>query len=214
VRVDIWSDIVCPWCYIGKRRFELALGDFEHAGEVEVVWRSFELDPNAPPRREGDYVGRIARKYGVPREQAEATIDRMVRLGDADGLELRFDILRAGNTFDAHRIVHLARERGVQHDVKERLFRATFSEGEPIGDPETLVRLAEAVGLDAGEARDVLATNRYAQEVRDDEREATELGITAVPFYVIDGKAGVPGAQEVETFVRVLERMWARRDAS
>ena len=166
--MQIWSDVVCPWCYIGKRRFEAALADFPHRDEVEVVWRSFELDPSAPAEREGDYAARLSRKYGVSVPQAQAMIDRMVETGAGDGLELRFDRSRAGNTFDAHRVLHLAAERGVQGAVKERLFRATFTEGEPIGDRATLVRLAAEAGLDPDETAEALASGAHAEAVRDD----------------------------------------------
>jgi predicted DsbA family dithiol-disulfide isomerase len=211
MRVEIWSDVVCPWCYIGKRRFEQALDKFDHRDEVEVVWRAFELDPNAPVTREGDYATRIATKYGTSREQAQAMIDRMVDAGAGDGLDLRFDISRPGNTFDAHRLLHLAGERGRQDEVKERLLRATFTEGEPIGDRGVLARLAVDAGLDPDEVQTVLDGDRYSTEVRADERRAHELGVSGVPFFVVDGRYGVSGAQSPDVLLDVLNQAWAER---
>jgi predicted DsbA family dithiol-disulfide isomerase len=212
MQVDIFSDVVCPWCAIGKRRFEAALGQFEHAEEIEVVWRAFELDPNAPARREGDYADRLARKYGMAREQAVAAHESLTATAAAEGLDFHFDRAQSGNTFDAHRLLHYAREAGpgLQDALKERLFLAYFTEGEAIGDPETLVRLAAEVGLDRQQCAEILASDRYAAAVRADEREAHELEVTGVPFFVVDGKFGIPGAQDAETILSVLRRAWAK----
>src|SRR6266849_10013097 len=166
MKVEIWSDVVCPWCYIGKRRFEAALARFGHRDNVEVVWRSFELDPGAPARRTGDSAQRLADKYGMSRAQAVASQDRLTQMAAQEGLAFHFENAQSGNTFDAHRLLHLAAERGIQDEVKERLLRAYFSEGEPIGDRETLVRLAAEVGLAADEAETVLASDSYAEDVR------------------------------------------------
>ena len=211
LRVEIWSDVVCPWCYIGKRRFEQALAGFAAREQVEVVWRAFELDSSAPAERAGRYAENLAAKYGVPIAEAQRMIDTLTATAAAEGLELRFDIARPGNTFDAHRLLHLAGERGVSDAVKERLLRATFTEGEPIGDAETLVRLVAEAGLDADEARAVLAGDRYADEVRGDERQAQAYGITGVPFFVVDGRYGVSGAQPAEVLGQVLAQAWAER---
>jgi predicted DsbA family dithiol-disulfide isomerase len=212
MQVDIFSDVVCPWCAIGKRRFEAALGQFEHAEEIEVVWRAFELDPNAPARREGDYADRLARKYGMSREQAVAAHESLTATAAAEGLDFHFDRAQSGNTFDAHRLLHYAREAGpgLQDALKERLFLAYFTEGEAIGDPETLVRLAAEVGLDRQQCAEILASDRYAAAVRADEREAHDLEVTGVPFFVVDGKFGIPGAQDAETILSVLRRAWAK----
>ncbi len=212
MQVDIFSDVVCPWCAIGKRRFEAALGRFEHADEIEVVWRAFELDPNAPARREGDYADRLARKYGMSREHAVAAHENLTATAAAEGLDFHFDRAQPGNTFDAHRLLHYARETGpgLQDALKERLFLAYFTEGEAIGDPETLVRLAAEVGLDRQQCAEILASDRYAAAVRADEREAHELEVTGVPFFVVDGKFGIPGAQDAETILGVLRRAWAK----
>lgn len=210
--VEIWSDVVCPWCYIGKRRFEAALADFDHRDGVEVVWRSFELDSAAPAVREGDYAAHLASKYRVPVSEADAMIEQMTAVGAQSGLDLRFDIARPGNTFDAHRLLHLGAERGVQDRLKERLLAATFTEGAPIGDRETLAGLAVDAGLDGDEAESVLGTGRYAEQVRADQQEAAGYGITGVPFFVVDATYGVSGAQSPEVLVEVLER--ARAAAS
>ncbi|MEA2704941.1 MAG: hypothetical protein QOD63_2886 [Actinomycetota bacterium] len=208
MRVEVWSDVVCPWCYIGKRRLEDALARFEHRDEVEVVWRSFELDPSAPRTREGHYVTRLATKYRIPVGEAEAMIDRMTRTGDDAGVDMRFDLARPGNTFDAHRLLHLAADHGIQGRLKERLMAATFSEGQPIGERDTLVRLAAEVGLDEEDARGVLASDAYAADVRADERQAHAFGIDAVPFFVLDRRIGVPGAQPADVLLAALEQAW------
>ena len=209
MKVEIWSDVVCPWCAIGKRRFEKALAQFVHRDEVEVSYHSFELDPSAPREREGEVAEHLASKYGVSREEADAMHRRMTETAAADGWDFHFERARGGNTFDAHRLLHLAAERGVQIAVKERLFRAYLEDGERIGDPETLVRLGAEAGLDADEARAVLASDRYADEVRADERQAQAYGITGVPFFVVDRKYGVSGAQPPQALLEVLETAWA-----
>ena len=208
MRVEIWSDVVCPWCYIGKRNFEAALADFEHRDEVEVVWRSFELHPAAPTTREGDYASRLARKYGVAQGEAKAMLARMTSAAAHAGLEFDFDKARPGNTFDAHRLIHLGAARGIQDAVKERLLRATFSEGEAIGERDVLLRLAVDAGLDEAEVIEVLDGTAYATEVRADEQDASDLDITAVPFFVIDRRFGIPGAQAPDVLGKALQRAW------
>jgi predicted DsbA family dithiol-disulfide isomerase len=208
MRVEVFSDVVCPWCAIGKRRFELALADFGHAAEVEVTWRSFELDPSAPRISGGDSAARLASKYGITRTQALHAYERLTATAAEVGLEFRLDKAQYGNTFDAHRLLHLAGEHGLQGALKERFLIAYFTEGEAIGDAETLIRLASDVGLDARTAAEVLAGDRYSDDVRRDERDATELGVTGVPFFVIAGRFAIPGAQDPETILRVLNRAW------
>jgi predicted DsbA family dithiol-disulfide isomerase len=208
MKIEIWSDVVCPWCYIGKRRFESALAQFSHRDDVEVMWRSFELDPSAPALRTGDNAERLAAKYGMSQQQAIDSQDRLTQMAAQEGLAFRFDLSQSGNTFDAHRLLHLAAEHGLQDEVKERLFRAYFSEGEPIGDAAALVRLVADVGLPSAEAQAVLASDKYAEDVRAEEREATELGITGVPFFVVDRRYGVSGAQPAEVLLEVLDRAW------
>jgi predicted DsbA family dithiol-disulfide isomerase len=211
LRIDIWSDIACPWCYVGKRHLEQALERFAHKDDVEIVWRAFELDPSAPAVRDTSqsYAERLARKYGTQPPQAQLMIDRMTATAAKDGLEFRFDRIRPGNTFDAHRLLHLAHERGVQDAMKERLMRAYLTEGEAIGERDVLVRLAGEAGLDEQEARDALDSERYAPEVRQDEAIARELGITGVPFFVLAGRLGVSGAQPADVLLGALDRAWS-----
>jgi predicted DsbA family dithiol-disulfide isomerase len=214
VQVEVWSDVVCPWCYIGKRRLEAAIERFEHGDEVEVVWRSYELNPKARPVSDGLYVERIAQKYGVSTEQAIAMNDRVTRIAEDEGLHYRFDIARPGNTLDAHRVIHLAADHGLQGAAKERLLSAYQCEGEPIGDRSTLVRLAAEVGLDGPEVAAMLESDRFVAEVRADEAAADDLGVTGVPFFVMGRKGAVPGAQDVDTMLLVLERAWAKLEAA
>ena len=210
MKVEIWSDVVCPWCYVGKRNFEAALADFDHRDHVEVIWRSFELEPSAPAERSGDYVTHLARKYGMSPAQARSMIETMTATGVRAGLVLDFERARPGNTFDAHRLLHLAAERGLQGALKERLMRANFTEGQPIGNREALLRLATEAGLPEEDAAAVLASDAYAADVRADESLALDLGISAVPFFVIDRTFGVPGAQAPDVLLRALERAWEK----
>jgi predicted DsbA family dithiol-disulfide isomerase len=209
LKIDVWSDIVCPWCAIGKRRLEAALAKFAHRNEVEVVWRAFELDPSAPPVREGDNATRLAEKYGRTRAQAEAMIQSVTDTAAKDGIDFQLTRARSGNTFDGHRVLHLAAERGLQGAVKERFFRGYMSEAQAIGEHEVLVRLASEAGLDAEEVRAVLAGDRYAREVREDEETARRLGIHGVPFFVLAGKYAISGAQPPDVILRALEQAWA-----
>jgi predicted DsbA family dithiol-disulfide isomerase len=211
MHIEIWSDIACPWCYVGKRRFEAALAAFEHRDEVQVTWRSFELDPDAPAERPGERAAHLAAKYGSSVEQARAMEDNMTAVAAGEGLEFRFDIARDGNTFDAHRLLHLAAAHGLQDTLEERLMRAYLGEGELISDHAALERLAVEVGLPADEVRDVLATDGYAAEVREDQRTARSLGINAVPFFVIDRALGASGAQPPEVLGGLLQRGWDAR---
>jgi predicted DsbA family dithiol-disulfide isomerase len=211
MKVEIWSDVVCPWCYIGKRRFETALARFEHPGDVEVEWKSFELDPNAPVRR-GSTAEHLARKYGMTAEQVEASHARLEGLAAAEGLEYHLDATQGGNTFDAHRLLQLAKVRGLGSEVKERLMRAYFAGGVAIGERDVVARLGEEAGL--VDAAEVLATDAYADAVRADEHEARVLGIGAVPFFVIDRYYGVEGAQSPEVILRALDEAWAAKAAA
>ena len=213
MEVEVWSDIACPWCYVGKRRFEAALSRFEHADQVQLKWRSFELDPEAPPERTGDRTTRIAEKYGLTVERARELEQNLVATAAGDGLELRFDIARSGSTFDGHRIVHLAAEHGLQDAMKERLLHAYFQEGELVADEATLVRLGVEVGLDGEEISETLASGRFAEEVHEDERTAGQMGIGAVPTFVVNRAIGVSGAQPPEVLLDLLREGWARESA-
>ena len=209
MKIEIWSDVVCPWCYIGKRRFESALERFAHRDQVQVVWRSFELDPRAPRRSPGSLNDYLARKIGGSVAQAAAMNAQVSALATKEGLDYQLDRAKHGNSFDAHRLIHLATRQGRQEEMKERLMRAYFTEGEAVGEIDTLVRLASEVGLDPGEARSVLSSGAYAEEVRADEGRARAFGIRGVPFFAIDEKYGVSGAQPAEVLREALEQGWA-----
>jgi predicted DsbA family dithiol-disulfide isomerase len=209
--VEIWSDIACPWCYVGKRRFEAALEQFEHADDVNVTWRSFELDPEAPLEREGEGAARLAEKYGMTVEQARASQAQLAEVAAGEGIEMRFDIQRQGITFDGHRVIHLAEAHGLQDAMKERLMHAYFTEGKLVGDPETLVRLATEVGLEADEVRATLDSDRFADAVRADELTAGRLGISAVPTFVVDRALGASGAHPAEQLLGLLRQGWENR---
>ncbi|HEY0132659.1 MAG TPA: DsbA family oxidoreductase [Nannocystis sp.] len=209
LRIDVWSDIACPWCHVGKRRLEAALEQFPHRDAVEVVWHSFELDPSAPRTSEAaPYAGRLARKYGTSVADAQQMIDRMTETAARDGLDFHFEKIRPGNTFDAHRLLHLAHTRGLQDALKERLFLAYLGEGEAIGEPEVLARVAVEAGLELDEVRRVLDGDAFAAAVRADEEQARSLGIRGVPFFVFDGRHAVSGAHPSDTLLAALTTAW------
>jgi predicted DsbA family dithiol-disulfide isomerase len=193
--VEIWSDIACPWCYVGKRRSSRRSPSSSTAIPSPWCGRSFELDPGAPPRHDEPQAVLLARKYGVPLAQAEAMNARMAGEAAKEGLAFRLDRVRVGNTFDAHRLLHLAATVGRREALVERLFAAYLGEGEALGEHDVLVRLATDVGLDAGEVATVLASDRFAADVRRDQARARGFGITGVPFFAIDERYGVSGAQ-------------------
>jgi predicted DsbA family dithiol-disulfide isomerase len=205
MKIEIWSDVVCPWCYIGKRRLETALGEFEHADDVEVTWRSFQLNPDAPKTAvpTPDY---LKSRFGP---QAATMTGRVADLGRAEGLNLDFATSLTVNTLTAHRALHFAASQGLGDEAKERLLRAHFSEGADVSDHETLAKLLAEVGVDADRTRAVLAGTEYATEVRDDIEEADRIGITGVPFFVIDRKYGISGAQPAEVFLQALRTAYA-----
>jgi predicted DsbA family dithiol-disulfide isomerase len=212
MQVEIWSDIACPWCYVGKRRFESALAGFEHRDEVAVLFRSFELDPTAPAERGGEHAQHLADKYGMSLEQARSMHAQMTEVAAADGLELHFERVRGGNTFDGHRLLHLAAAQGRQLEMKERLMAAYFSDGELVSDREALVRLADEVGVTG--AAEMLASEELTTEVRDDERMAARLGIRAVPCFVFGREFGISGAQPPEVLLDGLQRAWEAQRAA
>lgn len=214
MRVDIWSDMVCPWCYIGKRRFETALAKFSHASAVEVVYHAFELDPRSPQIHDHTHVEYLTRRFRMPAAQAKQMIARVSQMAAEAGLDYRLEDARGGNSFDAHRVAHLAKLQGKQVALVERIMRGYFCEAASIGDHATLTTLAVEAGLAEAEVRDVLATDRYAADVRDDEHTAQEIGITGVPFYVLGGKVAMSGAQPVEVMLDALERAWALTTAT
>ncbi len=210
LHVEIWSDIACPWCYVGKRRFERALADFEHRDQVDVAWRAFQLDPAAPAERPGNYVGLLARKYGVADEQAQSMVAEMTALGAAEGLDLHFERIRPANTLDAHRLVHLAATLGRQDAMKERLMRAYLTEGELISDHETLARLAAEVELPADRVEQVLASDEFADRIEAERELALGFGVAGVPFFAVERQMGGTGAQPAEVMAALLEKGWER----
>jgi predicted DsbA family dithiol-disulfide isomerase len=213
MQVEIWSDVVCPWCYLGKRRFEQALERFEHRDEVQVVFRSFELDPAAPRGETTPVVDVLADKYGMSRAQASQAQREMEQRAAADGLTFRLDGLRRGNTKDAHRLLQLAKERDQQDEMMERLHRAYFTDQDSIFDHESLTRLAVDAGLDGDEVGKVLASDQYSDHVEIDEAMAQELGATGVPLFVIDRRYGISGAQPAEAITEALQHAWAEAGA-
>jgi len=206
VKIEIWSDVVCPWCYIGKRRLEHALGEFEHADEVEIAWRSFQLNPDTPAGTAVPTSEYLVRRFGP---QASQMTGRVAALGRDEGLDLDFDTSLTVNTLDAHRLLHLAADQGVGDAAKERLLRAHFTEGADLSDPETLVRLVGEAGVDTDRAREVLAGTEYVDAVRADIELAQAFGATGVPFFVIDRKYGISGAQPAEAFLQALRTAYA-----
>ena len=214
MRIEVWSDVVCPWCYVGKRRLESALSRFPSRDEVEVVWRSFELDPEAPRRRSGTASEHLARKYGRTEEQVAESWRNLTALAAEEGLDYHLESTAGGNSFDAHRLIHLGAAHGIQDEVKERLLRAYFTEGAAIGEPEVLQRLGVEAGLPPDEVAELLAGDRFAAGVRDDEQRGFNFGIRGVPFFGIDERLGVSGAQSSEVILAALEQAWAERAAA
>lgn len=208
MQVEVFSDVVCPWCYIGKRHMEQALAQFPHADEVSVTYRSYQLDPSASKDFTGTTTEHLAEKYGVSLTQARAMNERVSGVAAEAGLEYRLDEAHPSNTFDAHRLLHFAAANGKQAELKERLLAAYFTEGKRIGDPEVLAAEAEAVGLDGAAARAVLAGSDYTDEVRADLSLARAFGITGVPFFVIDRTYGLSGAQPADVIRQALENAW------
>jgi predicted DsbA family dithiol-disulfide isomerase len=212
MRIEIWSDVVCPWCYIGKRRLETALARFQHADEVEVVYRSFELDPSAPAVPVETVAEALGRKYGGGPEAGRQMVDRVEAVAAEEGLLFRHHLSLRVRTVDAHRLLHLALEQGgpaLQGRLKEALLSAYFIETENVADHDTLARIAIENGLDERRVTEVLGSDEYVDAVEDDVREAAGLGATGVPFFVVDRKYGVSGAQPAEVFGQVLDRAWS-----
>jgi predicted DsbA family dithiol-disulfide isomerase len=207
VRIDIWSDLVCPWCYLGKRRLELALAGHPLAGEVEIYWHSYELDPAAPADDRRSTAEIVAAKYQMPADEARAGLARLTELGGEVGLEYRFDLTRRASTYDAHRLMHLARDRGLQPELAEALFRAYFTEGRLLSDHDELLDCATGVGLDREEAGAVLTSGAFGNHVRRDERSAAELGVTGVPFFLFEMRYGLAGAKAPEALRQVIDRV-------
>lgn len=211
MKVEIWSDYVCPFCYIGKKKFELALEKFAYKDQIKTVFRSFELDPSADPNSNVSTYSMLASKYGMSIEQAIATTVNVAEQAASVGLTFNFDGTVSTNTFDAHRAVHFAAEHGKEMELSERLFKAYFTDGENVGNRERLAMLASEAGLDAAAVAEMLASNKFADTVRAEEEEGSHLGIRGVPFYVIDRKYSVSGAQSPEVFLDTLNKAWEEK---
>lgn len=206
MQIEIWSDVICPWCYIGKRRFEAALAAFPHKEEVTVVWRSFELDTKSPSQYSETLIEMLSRKYQVSLQEAENMNTRVSSLAKEVGLDYRLSEARPGNTFDAHRLLHLAASRQVGDQATERLMHAYFSEALPVGDRAALASLAPEFGISTNDTLAMFESDAFVEAVRADETRASALGISGVPFFVIDGKIGISGAQPVEVFADALRQ--------
>lgn len=214
MKIEVWSDYVCPFCYIGKRRLEQALEQFDHANEVEVEFKSFELDPNFPKDTDKNIHQLIASKYGITEEQARNNSVSLTQQAAAVGLDFRFDTSVPTNTFDAHRLTKFAQTKGKAAELTELLLKAHFTDSKHVGDEATLLDLGESVGLDRNEAAEVLKGEAYAKEVRIDEAEAREIGVQGVPFFVINRKYAISGAQPPEVFRDALEKVWQEESRS
>lgn len=216
ISIDVWSDIACPWCYIGKRNLEKGLAETAadaDAPQVDVTYHSYELSPDTPVDFDGDEMDYLSGAKGMPREQIEQMLQRVTGVAADAGLDYRFDILKHTNTVKAHELLHFAKEQGRQLQMTERLMAAYFTQGRHVGRIDDLVELAGEAGLDVAAARAALESGRYTQAVRDDEAQAASYGIQGVPFFVIDGKYGVSGAQPPATFAQIARQVWAEREA-
>ena len=216
ISIDIWSDIACPWCYIGKRNLEAGLAataSDEDAPQVDITFHSFELSPDTPVDFDGDELDFLAGHKGMPREQVAQMLDNVTGVAQKAGLEYRFDLLKHTNTVKAHELLHHAKAEGRQHEMEERLMSAYFTEGKHVGRVDDLVELAVEVGLDADATRDALNNETYLSAVRQDQAQARAYGIQGVPFFVVDGQYGISGAQPPEAFANVLRDLWSKRGA-
>ena len=214
MEIHVWSDVACPWCYIGKRNVELALEQFSGADDVTICWRSFELDPDAPSERTMPMRDLLARKYQMSPAQVDATQARITSVASEVGLEYHLDDLRSGNTLDAHRLIHLAASLDLAGAMKERLLRAYFTEGRLLSDHPTLIELAGEVGLNPELVQAMLASDAFVAEVRFDEAQAQSNGFSAVPTFVVDGRYALSGAQPPEMLLKMLKRAASEREAS
>ena len=208
--IEAWSDVVCPWCAIGKVHLERALARFAHRDQVDVVWRSHELNPGAPRVTESEYPALLAQRYSTSPGGGRAMADRISYAAELAGLVLRLDLVRPVNSFDAHRVVHLARSQGRESAVLARLQTAYLTEGALLSDPPTLVRLAEEAGLPPGLAGPVLDSDAFAEAVRAEEEDGLRRGVEAVPTFIVDDVSVIPGAQSVDSLLASLDRAWSR----
>lgn len=214
MKIEIWSDYVCPFCYIGKRRLEEALEQFAHADKVEVEFKSFELDPNAPTNDSRSIYEALATKYQMPLEQAQGTTAQIAAQAREVGLDFDFDNMVVTGTLDSHRLTHYAKTVGKEKELSEALLQAYFVGAKHIGNHDVLIDIATEAGLDTDAVKEVLASDVYTDDVRAEEKRASDLGITGVPFFVFDNKYGVSGAQPTDAFTQVLEKVWTENNPS
>ncbi|TFE03834.1 DsbA family oxidoreductase [Jeotgalibacillus salarius] len=214
MKIEVWSDYVCPFCYIGKRKLEHALNSFEHKDQVEVVYRSFQLDPDAPMNATEDTVTALAKKYSMSYDQAVEMTNNVVAQAKEVGLDYDFSKMKRTNTQDAHRLTHFAAEHGKDQEVTEKLLSAYFLESKHIGDHDQLVAIAEDAGLDGLKAREVLTSDQYTAEMNADIQKASQIGVSGVPFFVLENKYAISGAQPDEVFTQALEKVWAETNQS
>ncbi len=208
MKVEIWSDVVCPFCYVGKRKFEKALGEFAHRDDVQIEWKSFQLTPDFVPTPGESIHAMLAKKKGVSEAEGRRMNDQMTMIAKEVGLNYNFDNTIPANTFLAHQLIHFAAHQGQQATMKERLFAAYYLEGRNLNELDTLLNLAAEIGLDTDAARQALEAGTYANEVRRDEYEAQQIGVRGVPFFVFEDKYAVSGAQPSEVFAEVLDKVW------
>lgn len=205
MQVEIWSDIMCPFCYIGKRKFEAALDKFPKKNEVEIIWKSYQLDPNIKEQPGKDIYSYLAEAKGQSLEWSKKMHENVVNMAKSVGLEYNFDKAVIANSFDAHRVIQLAKKKGLGDAIEERLFKAYFTEGKNFADHETIAAIGEEVGLDRKEILSLLNSNDLADNVHSDIEEGMRLGLRGVPFFVFNRKIGVSGAQDSEIFLQALE---------
>ena len=213
MQVDIWSDVRCPFCYIGKRNFETALEKFEHKDEVEVEWHSFQLDPTIKSNPRMSTVDYFVKVKNVSKEQARQMFSGAQKMGKEAGLQMNLENTVLANSLNAHKIIQLAKERGKANEIEEALFRVHFTETKDIDDEDVLVTTASSVGIEEAEAREALRSHKYADAVKQDEVQAQNIGVRGVPFFVFDNKYAVSGAQPAEAFLDVLQKLKAEKSS-
>lgn len=209
MKIEIWSDVVCPFCYIGKRKFESALAQFENKNKVEVTWKSFQLDPNTKFKEGSTIYQNLAESKGWSEEQSKNITQQVVDMGKQEGLEFNFEKAIPANTFNAHRLIHFAASHKLQEQAQEALLKAYFIEGKNVEDTQTLISIGLSIGLSQDDLRKLFAGEAYTNDVENDIYEARQVGVKGVPFFVIDRKYAISGAQPVDVFLKTLERAWA-----
>lgn len=210
MQIKIWSDIRCPFCYIGKKHFETALNSFPHKDSITIEWKSFELDPNLQTAAHTDALSHFVESKGIDRDRAQQMFDQVTAMAANAGLDFNLEQSIPANSLNAHRLLHLAKQQGLANETKEALLKAHLCEGKNIDDTNVLSDISKSLGLDVNQVNQMLASDDFKYDVRQDEMEARNLGISSVPFFVIDGKYGVSGAQPADVFTRALKESWEK----